>query len=147
MSLLMHVLGHLQANWWQCSGLLPCSTWRVNTLRPRQNGRHFPDDIFYKCIFLNENVWISIKISSKFVPSGQVNIPSLIQIMTWRRPGDRPLSELMMIISLTHISVTRPEWVNIWTGQPRFSTHMDNPLQAQDNWLWQYHNIYIFQIG
>ena len=33
----------------------------LNTLRPRQNGRHFPDDIF-KCIFLNENVWISIKI-------------------------------------------------------------------------------------
>ena len=27
----------------------------VNTLRPRQNGRYFPDDIF-KCIFLNENV-------------------------------------------------------------------------------------------
>ena len=28
-----------------------------NTLRPRQNGRHFPDDIF-KWIFLNENIWI-----------------------------------------------------------------------------------------
>ena len=28
-----------------------------NTLRPRQNGRHFAEDIF-KCIFLNENVWI-----------------------------------------------------------------------------------------
>ena len=27
----------------------------INTLRPRQNGRHFPDDIF-KCIFLTENV-------------------------------------------------------------------------------------------
>ena len=26
----------------------------LNTLRPRQNGRHFADDIF-KCIFLNEN--------------------------------------------------------------------------------------------
>ena len=26
-----------------------------NTLRPRQSGRNFPDDIF-KCIFLNENV-------------------------------------------------------------------------------------------
>ena len=25
-----------------------------DTLRPRQNGRHFPDDIF-QCIFLNEN--------------------------------------------------------------------------------------------
>ena len=28
---------------------------RVNTLRPRQDGRHFPDDIF-KSIFLNENI-------------------------------------------------------------------------------------------
>ena len=27
----------------------------INTLRPRQNGRHFADDIF-KCIFFNENV-------------------------------------------------------------------------------------------
>ena len=33
-----------------------------NTLRARQNGRHFPEDIF-KWIFLNENVWISIHIS------------------------------------------------------------------------------------
>ena len=32
-----------------------------NTLRPRQNGRRFADDTF-KCIFLNENVRISIKI-------------------------------------------------------------------------------------
>ena len=32
-----------------------CLTPLVNTLRPRQNGCHFPDDIF-KCILLNENV-------------------------------------------------------------------------------------------
>ena len=38
-----------------------------NSLRPRQNGRHFPDDIF-KCIFLNESVWLSIMIPLKFVP-------------------------------------------------------------------------------
>ena len=44
----------------------------LNTLRPRQNGRHFPDDIF-KCIFLNENVLISIEISLKFVLEGQNN--------------------------------------------------------------------------
>ena len=37
----------------------------INTLRPRQNGRHFPDDIF-KWIFLNENIWISINISMNF---------------------------------------------------------------------------------
>ena len=41
----------------------------INTLRPRQNGRHVPDDIF-KCFFLNDNVWIAINISLKFVPWG-----------------------------------------------------------------------------
>ena len=82
-----------------------------NTLRPRQNGRHFADDIF-KCIFLNENVWIPIKISMKFVPKGPINnIPSLVQIMVWRRPGAKPLSEPMMVSLLTHLCVTRPQWV------------------------------------
>ena len=62
----------------------------VNSLRPRQNGPHFADDIF-KCIFLNENVSIAIKISLKFVPKGPINnIPALVQIMAWRRPGDKP---------------------------------------------------------
>ena len=84
----------------------------LNTLRPRQNGRHFPDDIF-KCIFLNENVWIPIQISLKFVPMGPINnIPALVQIMAWRRLGDKPLSEPMMVSLLTHICVTRPQWVN-----------------------------------
>ena len=83
-----------------------------NTLRPRQNGRHFPDDIF-KCIFLNENVWISLKITLKFLPKDPINnIPGLVQIMAWRRPGDKPLSEPMMVSLLTRICVTRPQWVN-----------------------------------
>ena len=44
----------------------------IISLRPRGNRRHFADDIF-KCIFLNENVWISIEISLKFVPKGPIN--------------------------------------------------------------------------
>ena len=68
----------------------------LNTLRPRQDGRYFPDDIF-KCIFLNENVWISITIPLKFIPKGPTNNnPALIQIMAWCQPGDKPLSEPMM---------------------------------------------------
>ena len=87
----------------------------INTLRPRQDGRHFSDDIF-KSIFLNENVSISIKISLKFVPKGPINnIPALVQIMAWRRPGDKPLSEPMMVSLLTHICVTRPQWVKAWS--------------------------------
>ena len=85
---------------------------RLNTLRPRQNGRHFADDIF-KRIFFNENVWISIKISLKFVHKGPINkIPALVQIMAWHRIGDKPLSELMLISLSMHICVTQPQWVN-----------------------------------
>ena len=85
-----------------------------NTLRPRQDGRHFPDDIF-KCIFVNEKFWILIKISLKFVPKGLIdNDPALVQIMAWRRPGDKPLSEPMMVSLPTHICGTRPpQWVNL----------------------------------
>ena len=85
--------------------------WSPNTLRPKQNGCHFPDDSF-KWIFLNENVWISIEVSLKFVSKGPINnIPALVQIMAWRRPGAKPLSEPMMVSLLTHICVTRPQWV------------------------------------
>ena len=88
------------------------SMWRFNILRPRQDGRQFPDDIFI-CIFLNENEWHLIKISLKFVPKVPINnIPALVQIMAWRRPGDKPLSEPMLVSLLTHICVARPQWVN-----------------------------------
>ena len=34
--------------------------------------------------------------------------------MAWRRPGDKPLSEPMMVRLTTHICVTRPQWVKKW---------------------------------
>ena len=53
----------------------------IYTLRTRQSWCNFVDDIF-KCIFLNDNIWIPITISFKFVPKGQINnIPALVQIM------------------------------------------------------------------
>ena len=104
----------------------PSSQW-VNTLRPRQNGRHLADDMF-KCIFLNENVWIPIEISLKFVPKGSINNnPSLFQIMAWCRPGDKPLSEPMMVSSLTHICVTRPQWVNKLSSHRRQGIYVGLP--------------------
>ena len=54
------------------------------------------DDIF-RCIFLNENVWISLMISLKFVSRGPINnILGLVQIMAWRQSGAEPLPEPMM---------------------------------------------------
>ena len=90
---------------------LECYFMWINTLRPRQNGRHFADDML-KCIFLNENVWTPIEISLKFVPKGSINNnPALFQIMAWRRPGDKPLSEPMMIyasLGLDELSLYAP---------------------------------------
>ena len=100
---------HRQNNrWWIFKWV--AVTW-LDTLRLRQNGRHFADDTF-KRIFLNENVRISIEISLKFVPKGPFNnIPALVQIMAWHWSGDKPLSEPMMVSLLTHICVTQPQWV------------------------------------
>ena len=96
----------------------------VNTLRPRRNEQHFADDIF-KRIFFNENAWISIKISLKFVPKGPINnIPALVQIMAWRRSGDKPLSESMMVRLPTHICVTRPQWVKYHTYYEKWRRHI-----------------------
>ena len=68
----------------------------LNSAPPGQNGLYFADDI-YTYIFLNENVWIAIMISLKFVPKApNDNKPVLVHIMAWRRIGDKPLSEPML---------------------------------------------------
>ena len=88
----------------------------INKLSKRQNGRQFPDDVS-KCIVLNESVWMSFKISLKFDPKIRINkITELVQIMAWRRPGEKPLFEPMMIRLPTHICVTRPQWVEEWSS-------------------------------
>ena len=84
---------------------------KTNTLRPRQNCQQFADGIF-KYIFLKENVLIPIRISLTFVPRSLVdNNSELVQVMAWRREGDKPLSEVMTITLPTYICVTRPYWV------------------------------------
>ena len=59
----------------------------INTLRPSQ----------IAVIVLKENVWISIRLSLKFVPWVSINSKqALVQIRGWRLIGDKPLSEPMM---------------------------------------------------
>ena len=54
-------------------------------------------DNIFKCIFLNENDRIPIQILLKFVPmSPNNNKAALVQVMAWRRTGDKPLPEPMM---------------------------------------------------
>ena len=109
--------------------ILNYATIQINALRPRQNERRFADDIF-KYIYLSENVWIPIKVSLKFVPKAPINnILALVQIMAWRRPGDKTLSQPMVISLPTHICVTRPQRVN-WFGY-RYRISYPMPLMYQ----------------
>ena len=63
---------------------------RCATLRPRQNGHHFPDDIF-KHIFWNDNARNPIKNWLKFVLYCPINNNSAFaQLMPCRRSGDKP---------------------------------------------------------
>ena len=107
------IQGHFHTSCWthqvwsgqQTIDLLPDSltNWvtgelepNINTLRPRQDGRHFPDDSF-KCKFFKENCCILIKVSLKCVRKGSLyNNSALVHIMAWRQTGDKPLSEPMM---------------------------------------------------
>ena len=83
---------HLQEKWWQIMG-----PTLIQDQHLRQNGQHFLLDIF-KCTFLNENVWIFINISLKFVSKGPINnfssigsdnglAPTTQQAIIWTNDG------------------------------------------------------------
>ena len=107
--------------------------WRSNydnTLRPRQNCRHSPYNIF-KCNFVNENVLISIKIWLKFVPKGPLsNILASVQMMAWQRPDNKPLSQPMLASLLSYISACVTLWrqlqTRFWDARPRASVKNNN---------------------
>ena len=85
------ISNHLNMKLWDAL-TPPC----LNSYPPEQNGRCLADSIS-KCIFMNEKFRISIRISLKFVPKGQINNKwALVQVMAWHRTGYKPLSEPML---------------------------------------------------
>ena len=91
------------SDYYNTKALLLSTHWGRNKIAAISQ-RHFQ-------IFFPE--WKMYRFRQKFhVPNGPINnIPSLFQIMVWRRTGNKPLSEPMMVGLLTHICVTRPQWV------------------------------------
>ena len=68
----------------------------INILRPRQNGRHFVDNMLM-CFYLKENQSVVIQISLNFGPKSPIdNKASLVLVMAWRHKGDKPLAEPVM---------------------------------------------------
>ena len=88
---------------WVISKLL-CDKWCVlwgliiNTLKPRQNKRHFPDGLFDGISWMEIYEFRCIYQWSLFLMDPINYIPPLVQIMASRRPGNKPLSQPMMVI-------------------------------------------------
>ena len=77
---------------------------RPFNLRSDKMVANLADDIF-KCI------WILLQVSLKVAPEVRINNnPELVQIMTMHRPGEKPLSEQMMVSLLTHIYAPWPQF-------------------------------------
>ena len=85
--------------------------FNVNTLRPRQNGHHFADNIF-KCISLNEKKILNFKqnfteicsLGSNWQFYGSI----LVQIMACRRIGDKPSESMLVCCTDAFICITQP---------------------------------------
>ena len=72
---------------------------------------------------MNETASVLFKISLKFLTGVQINnIPALAHIMAWRRLGDKPLSEPMMVRLLAHTCVTRLQCVKAENREPPRTT-------------------------
>ena len=77
----------------------------IDLLWPRQNGRQGRQ---FQMHLFNEDVWISLRISLKFVSNGPINnILAMVLVMAPCLPGNRPLSEPVMVSLLTYICATR----------------------------------------
>ena len=72
------------------------------------------------------SMWMfEFRLKLKFVPKGPINtIPALAQIMAWRRPGDKPLSEAMLISLPMHICISFNEL-----------THKIQPIARPSGWV------------
>ena len=83
----------------------------LNTLRSRQKGCHFPDNIL-KCIFLNENMRHSTSMS--YGPIDKKS--SLVHVMAWLWTEPTPSHYLNQwwLISLIHVCAIKP-WFDHYT--------------------------------
>ena len=128
------VLGHKM--WWCiCNGVwirfcIHIFKQVFNTSRPRQNGCHFADDSF-KWIFLNENLWISIEVSLKFVPKGPTyNIPALVQII---QAPSHYLNQWWLVYWRIYVSLGLNELTH-WGGPNKLSAILRTKLLSAISW-------------
>ena len=106
-------------------------------ITPRDKMTAIMQTIFLTYIFFNEKGWISIKFHWSLFPVE--NKSALIRRMAWRRTGDKPLSETMMILFIDayiHRSTSKSQLVR-WAMSVAISSltaNMSNMVRMMDWW-------------
>ena len=102
--------------WFACvkHGKQPIWRWEVHLAHWGRDKMDVISKTTFSCAFS----WLKIfefrlNFNEVFFPKDPINnIPALVHIMSWCRPGDKPLSKPMMVSLSTHIFVIRPQWVS-----------------------------------
>ena len=107
-------------------------SFRLNTLRPKQSGCHFEEDIF-KCILCHENCCI---LNQNLFSKPPINYKStIVQIMEMRQLGDKPLFETMMAY-FTDIYMHHPESTYYVSCLVQVYQHLRKLIRHNNiNWL------------
>ena len=99
-----------------------------NTLRPRQNCCHLPDNSL-KLIFFNQNSWISINISLQYISGGLINNnPALVDIKAWCQRSINPLFEPMMVQFTDAYMCYSAQWVKDSIHLPEFAEWINGAM-------------------
>ena len=108
-----------------------CWTYRayLNTLRLRQNGCYFTDDIF-KWLFLNKDFHVMIEITLNFIPQGPIdNKWILFQIVVWCQSGNKPLIWTNVGIGYRGICAS-PSLIELRLIQGRSKVSWERPIDS-----------------
>ena len=131
----------------------PRSMWPYGVTRPGRNRRKFSDDIF-KCIFLNKNVLILIKILLKFILYGPINnIPPLVQIMAWCRPGniiwtnDNYFTEAYVSLCLNELMYSLLLYLTVINYNSTWLHFTSLQIHTLRAWLGPTNSCYFFPLG
>ena len=114
--------GHWWTQRWLCTHAFPLIRWLTSQISLSEMWSCAHNNSWVNCLIptfrsmqtsLIGTICILLMIPLKFVPNVQINnIPALVKIMDWCQPGDKSLSEPIVVSLLMHICITWPQWVD-----------------------------------
>ena len=125
---------------------VPGTVCQITTHNDVIKWKHFPRYWpFVRGIHRSPVRWISLTKASD--AEIWCDIPALVEVAVWRRPGDRPVSEPVMARLLTHICVIRPQWVNDMNFMKYYNTDRNRMMASLHQMMYSCHVLFHFTLS